>query len=167
MRDKALGFLDAALADPDKPFFAGIAREPPISYFPSRVLAPPPTPYSADLTILRLRLTAIAPHSHIGAESGGAGPTLFDTPRSHPRHDHLFKDVTLNASRESFNPKEPSGASWVRRLPQLNATHVEYIEEFYRQRLRTLQAVDELVEAVVDRLDKAGVLDHTYIIYTA
>ncbi len=79
----------------------------------------------------------------------------------------MFKDVTLNASRESFNPKEPSGASWVRSLPRLNATHLEYIEEFYRARLRTLQAVDELVEAVVDKLGKAGVLDNTYIIYTA
>jgi N-acetylglucosamine-6-sulfatase len=88
-------------------------------------------------------------------------------PQSAPRHQHLFKDVKLDDSRASHNPDQPSGASWVKKLAKLNVTNVEYIEEFYRQRLRSLQAVDELVESVVRKLAEKGVLDETIIIYTS
>ncbi|SCZ95918.1 BZ3500_MvSof-1268-A1-R1_Chr8-1g09882 [Microbotryum saponariae] len=112
-------------------------------------------------------IAPIAPHSHIATESHSLGAILFDVPQSAPRHAHLFKDVTLNYSRASHNPSSPSGASWVRRLKRLNQTQVEYIEEFYRQRLRALQAVNELVESVVHELDTLGKLDDTIIIYTS
>lgn len=92
---------------------------------------------------------------------------LFDIPKPHPRHAHLFADVTLNKSRASFNPDVPSGASWVYELEKLNETNVDYIEEFYRGRLQSLQAVDELVEGVVKKLEELGQLDNTVIIYTA
>lgn len=51
-------------------------------------------------------------------------------------------------------------------LPQLNDTVIEYNDEYYRDRLRALQSVDELVEGVVTRLDQMGILDNTYIIYS-
>lgn len=41
-----------------------------------------------------------------------------------------------------------------------------YWDEFYRGRLRALQAVDELVEEVVNRLEELGQLDNAYIFYT-
>lgn len=47
-----------------------------------------------------------------------------------------------------------------------NDTQVEYLDEFHRGRLRSLQAVDELVEEVVRKLEAAGELDNTYIFYT-
>ncbi|GAA6007187.1 hypothetical protein JCM10207_001537 [Rhodosporidiobolus poonsookiae] len=114
-------------------------------------------------------IAPIAPHSHISAagHSDRSFPMLFDIPKPHPRHAHLFQDVTLNYSRASHNPDVPSGASWVRQLEKLNDTNVEYIEEFYRGRLQSLQAVDELVEGVVHKLDELGKLDNTIIIYTA
>lgn len=52
-------------------------------------------------------------------------------------------------------------------MTQQNNSQVEYNDEFYRSRLRALQAVDELVEGVVELLDTHNVLDNTYIIYTA
>lgn len=77
----------------------------------------------------------------------------------------MFPDSQLERS-VSFNPDEPMGVSWVKTLPKLNETVVEYLDEFYRGRLRALQSVDEMVEAVVDKLEKAGKMDNTYIIYT-
>ncbi|SGY80919.1 BQ5605_C009g05404 [Microbotryum silenes-dioicae] len=109
-------------------------------------------------------IAPIAPHSHIASLSHDV---RLEAPVSAPRHAHLFKDVTLNYSRASHNPSSPSGASWVRQLERLNQTHVAYIEEFYRQRLRSLQAVDELVEAVVNELNKHNKSDDTIIIYTS
>jgi N-acetylglucosamine-6-sulfatase len=52
-------------------------------------------------------------------------------------------------------------------LPRLNSTEVTYMDEYYRRRLQSLQAVDELVESVVGKLEDYGLLDNTYIFYTS
>lgn len=44
---------------------------------------------------------------------------------------------------------------------------VEYNDHFYRQRIRALQGVDELVDELVTRLENSRQLDNTYIIYTS
>lgn len=61
----------------------------------------------------------------------------------------------------SFNPDTASGLSWVQRLPKLNQSNVDYIDYYYRQRIRSLQAVDELVDAVFTKLQKTGLLENT------
>ncbi|KAF4629061.1 hypothetical protein G7Y89_g9088 [Cudoniella acicularis] len=102
----------------------------------------------------------VAPHSNV------EWPSLhFSEPRYAPRHAHLFKDYKIPRTK-NFNPDKPSGANWIAKLPQLNDTVIEYNDEFQRARLRALQSVDELVEGVVERLSKAGILDNTYIFYT-
>lgn len=52
-------------------------------------------------------------------------------------------------------------------LPRLNSSEVAYLDEYYRKRIQSLQAVDELVESVVNKLDDYGLLDNTYIFYTS
>jgi N-acetylglucosamine-6-sulfatase len=76
------------------------------------------------------------------------------------RHKDLFNDYKVPRS-ESFNAEKPSGASWLRDLAQMNQTLVDYVDEFYRDRLRATQAVDELVEAVVKKLTELDLLDDT------
>jgi hypothetical protein len=44
---------------------------------------------------------------------------------------------------------------------------VDYNDHFYRSRLRALQGVDELVDALVSRVEQSEKLDNTYIIYTS
>ena len=45
---------------------------------------------------------------------------------------------------------------------------MDYWDEFYRKRIRALQAVDDLVESLVLRLEKhPDVLANTYIVYTS
>lgn len=92
---------------------------------------------------------------------------LFALPEVAPRFQGLFDSYKLNRSAASFNPDQPSGVSWVKNLPQLKQENVDYIEEFYQRRLGSLQSVDELVGQVIDRLDRAGQLDNTYIFYSA
>ncbi|KAM0786789.1 hypothetical protein ACM66B_002223 [Microbotryomycetes sp. NB124-2] len=121
----------------------------------------------ADRKPFFVGIAPIAPHSHIDAASHKIGDFIFEAPISAPRHEHLFQDINLNTSRESFNPDRPSGASWVKQLARLNQTNIDYITHFYQQRLRALQAVDELVEAVVHKLDSLGQLDNTFIFYTS
>ena len=38
---------------------------------------------------------------------------------------------------------------------------------FYRARLQSLQAIDELIQGTIARLEALGILDNTYIIYTS
>ena len=56
--------------------------------------------------------------------------------------------------------------SWIRGLQRQNATNIDFNDYFYRARLRSLQALDELVDGIVGRLDEYGILDNTYVIYT-
>lgn len=53
------------------------------------------------------------------------------------------------------------------KLSQQNKTNVEYNDHFFRQRLRALQAVDELVDGLVSRLQDYGILNNTYIVYSS
>jgi hypothetical protein len=105
LASKAYGLLDEA-AEADKPFFLVIAPN--------------------------------APHSNVGV----AGPDLnvtdpsaltFSAPIPAERHKHLFKDEKVPRGA-SFNPKEPSGASWIRGLPRQSEENVVYNDHFYRNR---------------------------------
>lgn len=49
----------------------------------------------------------------------------------------------------------------------LNNSDVKYGDDYYRRRLQALQAVDDLVNRTVARLEQYNLLDNTYIIYTS
>lgn len=138
MTAKAFGFLEEALAK-DKPYFLTIA----------------PT----------------APHSNVNIKSNIIDGNFSEhsvtqsPPVPAERHKHLFEDVVV-PRKPNFNPVEPNGVSWISRLPQQNQTNVDFNDHFYRSRLRALQAVDEMIDALVNRLSAAGELDNTYIFYS-
>ncbi|KAK7178023.1 arylsulfatase [Paraphaeosphaeria sporulosa] len=138
VRKKALGFLDDAIEKPDSPFFVAVAP--------------------------------IAPHSDytVGLDIGGDPPIGVNiTP---PVASEKYRDLFQNASvprGSNFNPDVPSGVDWIAELLQLSAENITYNDHLYRQRLRALQSVDEIVKDVVDKLDQAGILDNTYIFYSS
>jgi N-acetylglucosamine-6-sulfatase len=109
-----------------------------------------------------LGIAPIAPHSNAVFRTS---PPVGSPPKYAPRHAHLFKDYVIPRT-SNFNPDTPSGVSRVRILEKLNETVVEYNDEFQRSRLRALQAVDEMVEGPVKRLEEKGILDNTCIFYT-
>ncbi|KFA60090.1 hypothetical protein S40285_09331 [Stachybotrys chlorohalonatus IBT 40285] len=109
-------------------------------------------------------IAPIAPHSNIDSNNGGT-PRMTD-PIPLERHKQLFSDLQIPRT-DNFNPESPSGVSWVATLPRLSNATVDYLDEFYHQRLRTLQGVDELIEQVVLQLEDAGVLQNTYVIFTS
>ncbi|KAJ9125075.1 hypothetical protein QFC22_000028 [Naganishia vaughanmartiniae] len=115
-----------------------------------------------------LTVAPIGPHSWISSD--GREPDInhihMEIPAAAPRHATLFPTEQIPRT-ESFNPDRAGGVSWVKHLPKSNATVEAYWDEFYRGRLRALQAIDELVNEVVDKLDEIGVLDNTYIFYTS
>ena len=61
---------------------------------------------------------------------------------------------------------QPHGVSWISRLPQQNQTNIDFNDYFYRSRLRALQAVDEIINSLINRLSAAGELENTFIFYS-
>jgi N-acetylglucosamine-6-sulfatase len=84
-----------------------------------------------------------------------------------PRHAHLFSDTPL-PKPPSFNEKDVSDKpAWVRNKPLLSAKQVQGITTFYRDRLRALQSVDEMVGRLADALRDTGEISNTYIVLTS
>ncbi|EKG14784.1 Sulfatase [Macrophomina phaseolina MS6] len=112
-----------------------------------------------------MAVSPIGPHS--AAIVTPERPYFF-LPEAAKRHQNLFFNVTVPRTPH-FNPAggNAGAASWIKDLPLLNASEVAYGDEFYRLRLEALQAVDELIDALVARLGALGVLNDTYVFYTS
>ncbi|KAI1260494.1 Arylsulphatase [Xylariaceae sp. FL1019] len=114
-----------------------------------------------------LTIAPIGPHSNVAITEGPNGrEVLFSEPIPAERHKDLFPDEIVPRT-PSFNPEFPSGADWIHTLPLQNESNVAYNDHFHRQRLRSLQAVDELVDSLMTRLSNYEILDNTYIIYSS
>jgi N-acetylglucosamine-6-sulfatase len=154
-------------------------HDPPVSYegqYSTDVLATKAYAFLDDAVKAQkpfmLTVAPVAPHSNVhiidknihGNYSGTSA--IQSPPVPAKRHKHLFQNahVPRNAA---FNPEIPAtGASWISNLPQQNETNIEYNDEWYRNRLRALQSVDEMVEEIGLRLKNHGILDETYLIFT-
>ncbi len=86
---------------------------------------------------------------------------------SAPGHATLFADVIMPRT-PAFNEDDVSDKpAWIREAPSLDASATARLDNNYRSELQSLQAVDDLVEAVCTALQKAGKWDDTYIIFTS
>jgi N-acetylglucosamine-6-sulfatase len=84
-----------------------------------------------------------------------------------PRHANEFSDTPL-PEPPSFNERDVSDKpAWVRNRPLLTSTNVQHLTKLYRDRLRALQSVDEMVGRLVDALKGTGELSNTYIFFTS
>jgi N-acetylglucosamine-6-sulfatase len=84
-----------------------------------------------------------------------------------PRHAARFADEPLPAP-PSFDEADVSDKpAHIRALPPLADWQKRALEAHHRDRLRSLQAVDDLVESVVQALEGAGRLERSYVVYTS
>jgi N-acetylglucosamine-6-sulfatase len=68
----------------------------------------------------------------------------------------------------SFNESDVSDKpSPIRSLPLMSQAQVAEIDAHHERRAESLQAVDDLVEAVVNKLQSKGALDNTYVVFTS
>jgi N-acetylglucosamine-6-sulfatase len=87
-----------------------------------------------------------------------------------PRHSDAFNgEMALPHSEmwPSFNEADVSDKPSFVQRPPLSAAEIDAIDERHENRVESLQALDDLVEAVVNRLGNKGVLDNTYVIFTS
>lgn len=111
----------------------------------------------------------MAPHCNVFMNGTGLDehPVFsFGAPVPAKRHAQLFRDFQVPRT-PSFNPEQPSGANWIKTLKRQNETNVDYNDHFYRNRLRALQAVDELVDGIFVRLQQHDLLEDTYVFFSS
>jgi arylsulfatase A-like enzyme len=84
-----------------------------------------------------------------------------------PRDMALFPGVQAPRT-PSFDEADVSDKPRaVRGRPRLTEKQIRYMDNLYRRRLQSLQAVDAAIAALVAALEKSGQLDNTYIIFTS
>lgn len=84
-----------------------------------------------------------------------------------PRHADAFRDLPYPHGPSYDEADVSDKPAVVRSLPRLLPWQIEANERHYRERLRALLAVDDLVESVVTALAETGRLATSYVIYTS
>lgn len=89
----------------------------------------------------------------------GARPTI---PLA--RHSHLFPGM-IAPRLPNYNPADEYAAQkigWVRELPLMNDSVIAQVDLSMRRRIQGLQGIDEIVNDVIELLERKGELDNTY-----
>ncbi|KAJ8121486.1 hypothetical protein ONZ43_g2068 [Nemania bipapillata] len=85
------------------------------------------------------------------------------------RYENEFPD--LKAPRGlNWNPDDSyqqQKVSWIKNQALLNDTTIERLDGLYRARAQSLLGVEDIVEDVIAKLEEKGILNNTYVIYTA
>jgi N-acetylglucosamine-6-sulfatase len=86
--------------------------------------------------------------------------------RPPPRHEDLFDDL-MAPRTPSFNETDVSDKpGWMREL-RPGPRGKKFIDELYRNRLKTMAAVGETIGGLLATLEDTGELDNTYIVFTS
>ena len=118
-----------------------------------------------------MMLAPIAPHVELLGNNNQAlpnvsyGPGILHPPVPQSQYENAFPDAVVPRT-PNFNPSFPSGAGWIRNLPQQTQDNVDSNDALYRNRLQVLAGVDDMMQNLVSTLDKQGLLDNTYIVYS-
>ncbi len=84
-----------------------------------------------------------------------------------PKHAALFAGEKAPRT-PAFDEEDVSDKpAWLRRADPLNDGDTRRIDRFYRRRLQTLAAADEMVERVFAALEQAGQLERTWVFFTS
>ncbi|KAG2435121.1 hypothetical protein HXX76_007206 [Chlamydomonas incerta] len=117
-----------------------------------------------------LQVAPPAPHHSMHYDfnaTGGLRARHWYPPVPADRHWEAFSGAALPRP-DSFNPRSLWGKpAWVRGLARLTPGNVTFLEEVFRLRLRSLLAVDEMVEGLMSDLAALGLSNSTYVMFTS
>lgn len=84
-----------------------------------------------------------------------------------PRHANLFADAKAPRTPNFNEPEARDKPQYIRLRAPLTDKEIADVDTEYRNRLRSLMAVDEAIENVYNTLKSAGQLDNTYIFFAS
>jgi arylsulfatase A-like enzyme len=80
---------------------------------------------------------------------------------SRPFYHPLPKPANFDEADVSDKPQ------WVKPLPRLSQTKMSVLQNAYRQRLRSMLSVEDMLKRIIDTIDQTGQLDNKYIFFTS
>ena len=83
-----------------------------------------------------------------------------------PRHAHLFADLELPADG-AFGRAIHDAPPWLGQRRALSGRDLAELRERFRQRVRSVQAIDEMLGRVRATLDELGVASNTYVVFSS
>ena len=128
-----------------------------------------PSDYRTDVMRDRavdfIRRAAATPSQPIFVYFASYAPHEPFTPA--PRHASLFPDA-IAPRPPSFNEADVSAKpEFIRIRPPLSPGQIASLDQDYRNRVRSLQAVDEAIAEIVEALAATGRLSNTYLFFTS
>ncbi|MBA9003199.1 sulfatase family protein [Thermomonospora cellulosilytica] len=84
-----------------------------------------------------------------------------------PRHEKMFPGLTA-PRRPAFNEHDVGDKpSWLNGYPKLDQRDMRLIDRTYRARVRSVQAIDELIGRLRQTLRQRGLADDTYVVFSS
>ncbi|MGB8648671.1 MAG: sulfatase [Anaerolineae bacterium] len=84
-----------------------------------------------------------------------------------PRHTNLFPDAQAPRTASYNEADVTTKPGYIRNRPLFTPARIRQIDNLYRRRLQSLQAVDEMVGHLIDTLKATGQLERTYFFFTS
>jgi arylsulfatase A-like enzyme len=84
-----------------------------------------------------------------------------------PRHEKLFLDASAPRTASFDENEVAEKPAYLRAQPLLTKAQIAKMDQLYRKRIQSLQAVDDLVEEIVKTLENTRELSNTYIVFTS
>ena len=84
-----------------------------------------------------------------------------------PRHEGMFADAPLPRPPAFDEADVSDKPAFIASIPPLDAEQIHRLEDEYRRRLASLQAIDDMVESIVSALGAANALENTYVLYSS
>jgi N-acetylglucosamine-6-sulfatase len=83
------------------------------------------------------------------------------------RYQNSFANASLPKPPNFDEPDVSDKPQWVQSYPRLTQTQIDKLRQEYRDRLRSMLPVEDLLEQTIATLQETGELDNTYIFFTS
>ncbi|HEX6915279.1 MAG TPA: sulfatase, partial [Chitinophagaceae bacterium] len=84
-----------------------------------------------------------------------------------PRHEQLFNNEQAPRTPVFNRPADSLAPGWLRALNSLSAKQVDRIDDIFRNRLRCVMSIDEMLGNIRKVLNEAGISGNTYIFFSS
>lgn len=118
-----------------------------------------------------LNIAPVACHDWMNWKDADLAATgkLLGPPLAPERYKNSFRGVRLPKKANFMEPEATFKykAKWLRDLHPTTLKNTNFLNEYYRLRLRALAAADDMIERIMTTLEEEGILDDTYVFYTS
>jgi N-acetylglucosamine-6-sulfatase len=97
----------------------------------------------------------------VGTTAPHAPPEVAD------RHQNTFVDTPLPRPPNFDEADVSDKPEWVRQYPRLSESKIANMQTLYRNRLRSMLSVEDLLRQTIATLKQTGELNNTYIVFTS